>query len=736
MKKALRSIIHFFPVQLLLLHIRRSWLLVFFWAVLFAMVGGHLFKTIGIPFLFLTPEYLGDVNFLSFFIVGILVGFFAMAFHITSYILYSHRYTFLAALTRPLYRFSINNSIIPIAFYVYYIFNIVVALAAEGYDALSISLNVTGLVIGGIVSISLSFTYFFSTLRNSIHGDDQSQVPKPIRLLIKKEKRLADPIADENVFTYLRNFKAIRRVRPAGHYDEDERLKIIQQHHTNAAIYFIILLIFIVLLSLFGGNRYVMIPAAASIVLLLTTYLMIFGALFSWLKSWTISTIVFGLIGLNYLSGTHYFRTEAQVPGLVYTNTPLPYNYDALAKITTDSILAIDHAAMISALEGWKARQPEARPKLVILNSSGGGLRSSLFTLSAMQYLDSLTAGSFYNRTFLIAGSSGGMVGAAYYRELQVQRNNSQLMGINNKMYYNKLGADILNAVGFSLAVNDLFVNFKKERKAGQKYTFDRGMAWDNRFNQNTDGLLDLPVNHYRKPEQAGQIPLLILSPTIINRGQRLLISPMGLSFLSRYQPEYQIRKTDLYDGVEFSRFFADKQADSLSFITALRMSSTFPYIAPVVSLPTNPPMEVLDAGARDNDGLLLTIRFLHIFKNWIAENTSGVIILQTLASRPVEEEIKPNPYNTKIENLIKPVGAMVQNFATLQGFARAEMLNYANDWVDFPIEVVQLDLLQSKDEISLSWHLTEYEKALVYQTVRSPRLEPRIANFAKAIQN
>ena len=123
----------------------------------------------------------------------------------------------------------------------------------------------------------------------------------------------------------------------------------------------------------------------------------------------------------------------------------------------------------------------------------------------------------------------------------------------------------------------------------------------------------------------------------------------------------------------------------------------------------------------------LLTIRFLHQFKDWIAQNTSGVVIVQTLASRPVEEAIKPNPYNTRVENLIKPVGAMVQNFATLQGFARAEILSYAGEWVTFPMEVVQFDLLKTMDEVSLSWHLTEGEKEFVYKTIRSKRLESRI---------
>lgn len=729
MKQLWKFISHFFPVQLLLLHLSRSWLLLFFWVVLFGMVGGHLFTAIGIPYLFLTPEYLGDVNFLSFFILGSVLGFFVMAFHITSYIFYSYRYTFLAALTKPLYRFSINNSLIPLLFYIYYGFHIAYTLSLEGHTAMQIFLQESGLIMGSILSISLSFTYFFSVTKKPKLNDLASALPKPIQLFIKKETKIAAQPSDEHVFTFLRNFWSIRRVRPAGHYDEEDRLRILQQHHTNAALYFIGILALITLLSAFGSNRFVLIPAGASITLLLTTFLMIFGALFSWLKQWTISVLIFGGIVLNFLSGTTAFKHLAEVPGLDYEKTPLPYTYEAIAQLTTDSILAEDKLAMINALDGWKARQKEAKPKLIILNSSGGGLRSTLFTLASMQYIDSITGGSFYDRLFLIAGSSGGIIGAAYYRELQEQRNAGKLLGINGKYYFDVLGTDILNAVGYTMAVNDFFIPLQKIKASGFSYRFDRGMAWDKRFNLNTEFILNKPIVHYAEQESKGAVPLLILTPTIINRGQRLLISPMGLSFLSKHEVAFQTRRTDVYDGVEFRRFFADRQADSLSFVTALRMSSTFPYIAPVVALPTEPPMEVLDAGARDNDGFLLTIRFLHTFKDWIAHNTSGVVIVQTLASRPVDEAIKPNPYTTRVENLVKPFGAMVQNFSTLQGFARAEILNYAGEWVNFPLDVVHIDLLRTSDEVSLSWHLTEREKNFIYQTLRSERLKPRI-NF------
>ena len=61
-------------------------------------------------------------------------------------------------------------------------------------------------------------------------------------------------------------------------------------------------------------------------------------------------------------------------------------------------------------------------------------------------------------------------------------------------------------------------------------------------------------------------------------------------------------------------------------------MNATYPYILPSVWLPTHPVIDVMDAGLRDNYGQETSLRFLHVFKDWINENTSGVLIIQIRA--------------------------------------------------------------------------------------------------------
>ena len=57
-------------------------------------------------------------------------------------------------------------------------------------------------------------------------------------------------------------------------------------------------------------------------------------------------------------------------------------------------------------------------------------------------------------------------------------------------------------------------------------------------------------------------------------------------------------------------------------------MSATFPYITPNTTLPTEPPIKIMDAGISDNFGLSDAIRFVFAYKDWIAENTSGIVFV------------------------------------------------------------------------------------------------------------
>src|SRR5215831_11249822 len=111
--KLLRNIWYSFPVQLVLLHLRRYLFMLVPWILLGMMVTGYFAKRLGFNYLFLDPEYLGKVNFWGFFLVGLALGGFTFVWNVTSYILNSFRFPFLATFERPFLRYSLNNAVIP-----------------------------------------------------------------------------------------------------------------------------------------------------------------------------------------------------------------------------------------------------------------------------------------------------------------------------------------------------------------------------------------------------------------------------------------------------------------------------------------------------------------------------------------------------------------------------------------------------------------------------------------------
>jgi hypothetical protein len=133
MKQSLKAIFYSFPIQLVLLHFKKYQILLFFWLLLFAAVGGNFMKAFGVDALFLAPEYLGQVNMVSAATIGIAVGVFIMSWNITTFILFCRHFKFLATTTKPFLKYCINNSLIPLLFLLFYFFR---AIRFDAYKEL------------------------------------------------------------------------------------------------------------------------------------------------------------------------------------------------------------------------------------------------------------------------------------------------------------------------------------------------------------------------------------------------------------------------------------------------------------------------------------------------------------------------------------------------------------------------------------------------------------------------
>ena len=282
------------------------------------------------------------------------------------------------------------------------------------------------------------------------------------------------------------------------------------------------------------------------------------------------------------------------------------------------------------------------------------------------------------------------------------------------------MGKDLLNPVTFTMAVNDLFFRFKKVDYGDYSYPMDRGYSFEKSLDKNTLGVLDRKFKDYKNLEYNAEIPLMVLAPTIVGDGRKLLMSSQGLSYLSFTVPYSGIGRDKEHSAVEFMRLFEKQDAGNLSFLTALRMSASFPYITPLINIPSDPGIQLIDAGVRDNEGFEHSLRYVFAFKEWIRENTSGVVVIQIKANRANEIPIEDERV-TKLDRLTLPIGGVLKSFHNLQIYNKSMLMELSKDELELPMEVVRFSLINEDEDVSLSWHLTNQEKESILQTFENP---------------
>ena len=159
--------------------------------------------------------------------------------------------------------------------------------------------------------------------------------------------------------------------------------------------------------------------------------------------------------------------------------------------------------------------------------------------------------------------------------------------------------------------------------------------------------------------------------------------------------------------------------ADSTSVLSLVRSNATFPYIFPQAELPTEPRIKLMDAGVRDNFGWDITSLFLLSMRDWIEENTSGIILLQVRDKRKdIHEKAPPRSI---ISRLVSPLGNVYGNFTKTQDFHHDTKLLFLQEELDIPVDLVRFQLQQpGTKNVSMSWHLTALEKSIIEQSVNN----------------
>jgi hypothetical protein len=725
MKAWLRGFYYSFPIQLLFLHFRKYQVLLIFWVILFSTISGGFMKYFGADSLYLAPEYLGNVNSFSYAIVGISIGMYIMSWNIASFILFSKHFRFLAATTNPFLKYCINNAIIPILFLLFYFFKAYHFVHnKELIRAVEIFFFAGGFLAGLIFILAISFLYFFRADRTILRR--MMPIMNNPREYITHLQSAQPSHNGESLIKvewYFETPFRLRRTRSVSHYTTQFIDSIFKRHHFAAILSVFAAFLFLVVIGFFLEHPAFQLPAAASSTIFFSILIGVAAAFTYFLQSWSIPYLVLVILVLNVFYQLNWIDLRNKAYGLNYENKserPV-YSKESLQALCTKENIEADRQNMIAILNNWKKKQDSSKPLLVIINTSGGGHRSATFTMKVMQQLDSLTKGSIMQKTFMINGASGGMIGATYFRELYLQRQKNKNLRIDDKRYVDDISGDLLNPVFSSMVARDLLSPAQRFKVGRYHYIKDRGYAFEEKLNANTRGLLDKQLKDYAADEKAANIPLMFFNSVVSRDGKKMLISTQPVRFMMQGREDTARIPAMDADVIDFTSFFAKQDPGNLRVLTALRMNATFPIVLPNVWLPSSPVIDVMDAGLRDNYGEETTLRFLESFDDWIEQNTSGVLIIQ-IRDRQAGGWEAPYQSDNITEHVTKPFLLLQHNWYKMMEYFQNDMLSYYAETSHHNVRkiVFQYASSSAENKAALNFHLTQREKKDILASVSS----------------
>jgi hypothetical protein len=215
---------------------------------------------------------------------------------------------------------------------------------------------------------------------------------------------------------------------------------------------------------------------------------------------------------------------------------------------------------------------------LVVVDASGGGIQASAWTAQVLTGLHELYGEPFSRSIGLISSVSGGSVGTMFYLA-----NRADISADFDGSRSSVLPADAISRIREASRASGLEatcwgIAYPDTLRAAfpplAKQTIDRGWSieqcWRDRMQSADARLADLRLSDLGERLRRARLPVPVFNATLVETGQRLLISPV----LS--PPPVSSQSSA---GVEFLRSFPRSH---LRLSTAARLSATFPYVTPV----------------------------------------------------------------------------------------------------------------------------------------------------------
>jgi hypothetical protein len=332
--------------------------------------------------------------------------------------------------------------------------------------------------------------------------------------------------------------------------------------------------------------------------------------------------ILFGALLAGLAFGLDYYRVPVLAVGLglailSYAVHGIDHFYDLNPPGGENTPLA--DVELTAVADRWQLPRvvPQTGPQtgagtrtLVVVTAAGGGIQAAAWTTQVLAGLDARYGQNFTRSVRLISAVSGGSVGTMYYLTGGRWNGAGAPFDEDARQHMQRAArASGLEATGWGIAYPDLLrIVFPL---AIPSPIVDRGWAMEQVWGRWPSVLDGQPVGNVRlrdwvEPTQAGRLPVVAFNATLVETGQRFVISPVR----GPQGPELATDARQLF------QLYANRDANP-RVTTAVRLSATFPYVSPI-SRPyrradddPGTDYHVADGGYADNEGMTTVIDWI-----------------------------------------------------------------------------------------------------------------------------
>jgi hypothetical protein len=371
------------------------------------------------------------------------------------------------------------------------------------------------------------------------------------------------------------------------------------------------------------------------------------------------------------------------------------------------------------------AAQLAARPgPIVVITTSGGGIRSAAWTVAVFDQLQQFDP-DFFAHVRLVTGASGGMVGAAHWISAYGVAHLEARQGPDPGELFcaastSSLYAPLANAMFFTPFV-------------------DRGEALERAWELESPTLAR-PIHTLAPLEARGVLPSLMFAPMIIEDGSQMLMGNLDLHWYALGDHSRQTMEppgcdagTRNAEGACFNarQFFAHVPGQTVKISTVARVGASFPFVTPAVTLPFDEAPRAVDAGYYDNYGTKLAVA-------WITQHTVACsgdttclgdrpILLLELRDHDPDKWTEPDKSRAVFQEFSSPIEGLFKAQRHVANHRNAAAVDRIMRELGGQLEHVVLHF----DKVaSLSWELTQAERRAIWASAESEASWPRLREW------